>query len=109
MSYCVRIYRCYCRIICGGRTPGQIIERGKSKFVLGIYTGRDANPLPPAGPPYVDRGLVFAGDRGQPLELRNLIRRHFKEILKAAGLPESLRLYDPRHSCATLRGSTQRS
>ena len=32
----------------------------------------------------------------------NLIVRHFKPILKKAGLSESLRLYDLRHSCATL-------
>ncbi len=34
--------------------------------------------------------------------MRNLINRHFKPILKTAGLPASLRLYDLRHSCATL-------
>ena len=32
----------------------------------------------------------------------NLIVRHFKPILKKAKLAESLRLYDLRHSCATL-------
>jgi integrase len=34
--------------------------------------------------------------------LANIVRRHFKPVLKRAGLPESLRLYDLRHSCATL-------
>ncbi|HYD50208.1 MAG TPA: tyrosine-type recombinase/integrase [Terriglobales bacterium] len=63
---------------------------------------QQANSLRPPGSPYKDHGLVFAGDLGQPLELRNLVRRHFKEILKAAELPASLRLYDLRHSCATL-------
>ncbi len=33
--------------------------------------------------------------------VRNLFRRHFKPILKRAKLPESIRLYDLRHSCAT--------
>ena len=51
---------------------------------------------------YIDLGLVFAGDQGQPLDLRNLTQRHFKAILKAAELPQELRLYDLRHSCATL-------
>ncbi len=51
---------------------------------------------------YSDHGLVFAGDQGQPLDLRNLTQRHFRAILKAAGLPQELRLYDLRHSCATL-------
>jgi integrase len=32
----------------------------------------------------------------------NLIVRHFKPILKQAELPESIRLYDLRHTCATL-------
>jgi integrase len=36
------------------------------------------------------------------MKLRNLLRRHFKPILKRAGLPDSIRLYDLRHSCATL-------
>jgi len=30
------------------------------------------------------------------------VNRHFKPILKTAKLPSSLRLYDLRHSCATL-------
>ena len=33
---------------------------------------------------------------------RNILRRHFKPILKRAGLPASFRLYDLCHSCATL-------
>ena len=32
----------------------------------------------------------------------NLIARHFKPILKQAELPEAIRLYDLRHTCATL-------
>lgn len=51
---------------------------------------------------YVDRGLVFAGRFGDPVETRNLASRHLKPILKAAKLPESVRLYDLRHTCATL-------
>jgi integrase len=33
---------------------------------------------------------------------RNLRNRHFKKILEHAGLPKALRLYDLRHTCATL-------
>ena len=33
---------------------------------------------------------------------RNLLSRHFKPILKRAGLSNSIRLYDLRHTCATL-------
>ena len=55
------------------------------------------------GPVY-DRelDLVFANEAGGPLELRNLARRHLKPALKAAKLPVSLRLYDLRHTHATL-------
>lgn len=51
---------------------------------------------------YVDHDLVFCSEKGTPLELRNLVLRHFKPILTAAGLSEDIRLYDLRHSCATL-------
>lgn len=33
---------------------------------------------------------------------RNLTRRHFRPTLKSAKLSTELRLYDLRHSCATL-------
>jgi integrase len=55
-----------------------------------------------AGPAYQPHDLVFAMPDGGPMKLRNLLRRHFKPILKMAGLPDSIRLYDVRHSCATL-------
>lgn len=55
-----------------------------------------------AGPKYAAHDLVFATAHGEPLNERNLVQRHFKEILTAAELPDSLRLYDLRHSCATL-------
>jgi len=45
---------------------------------------------------------VFATSEGAPLLIRNLQRRHFKPILIRAGLPEAIRLYDLRHTCATL-------
>lgn len=55
-----------------------------------------------AGAEYQNNDLVFATGDGTPLLLRNIIRRHFRPILKRAGLPETLRLYDLRHTCATL-------
>src|SRR4030095_1452448 len=36
------------------------------------------------------------------IDLRNLAQRHFKAVLKAAGLPTMIRLYDLRHTSATL-------
>ena len=47
-------------------------------------------------------GFVFTAPRGVPLISDNLAQRHFKPILKAAGLPKSIRLYDLRHTMATL-------
>lgn len=55
-----------------------------------------------AGPAYSDEALVFAGDNGQPLREHNLIVRHFKPALERAKLPKEIRLYDLRHSCATI-------
>ncbi len=54
------------------------------------------------GSGYEDHDLVFATDDGRPLDLHNLTNRNFKSILKAAGLPQSVRIYDLRHTCATL-------
>jgi len=55
-----------------------------------------------AGPRYTNLDLVFATELGTPVDLRNLAQRHFKAVLKAAGLPPTIRLYDLRHSSATL-------
>lgn len=48
-----------------------------------------------------DHGLVFPSNVGTPLDQRNLTRA-FKAAVKRAGLPETFRLYDLRHTCATL-------
>lgn len=48
-----------------------------------------------------EHNLVFTSEIGTPVSLRNLERRFFKPLLKNAGLPD-IRLYDLRHSCATL-------
>lgn len=54
------------------------------------------------GPVYQQHDLVFATPEGGPLAPRNLKRRHFRPILERAKLPSDFRLYDLRHSCATL-------
>lgn len=48
-----------------------------------------------------DHGLIFPSTIGTPLNHRNLSRA-FKDLLSRAGLPESTRIYDLRHTCATL-------
>jgi integrase len=54
-----------------------------------------------AGDGYNDHGLVFATKSGLPTDQRNL-RYSFHRRMLAAGLPSDIRLYDLRHSCATL-------
>jgi integrase len=46
-------------------------------------------------------GFVFAAANGEPVNDRNITNRYFKPLLEEAGLPD-LRLYDLRHTCATL-------
>jgi site-specific recombinase XerD len=45
--------------------------------------------------------LVFPSSVGTPLSHRNVVRS-FKAVLRRAGLPAAIRLYDLRHTCATL-------
>ncbi len=46
--------------------------------------------------------LVFVGEGGEPLHANNLGRRNLPRILERVGLAEDFRLYDLRHTCATL-------
>lgn len=50
----------------------------------------------------LDEGLVFPNTEGSYMNGNNLSRRHFKPIVRRAGLPEEVRLYDLRHTFATL-------
>ena len=45
--------------------------------------------------------LIFTTPRGEPINEEYLVRKHFKPILREAGLPD-IRLYDLRHTSATL-------
>jgi len=69
---------------------------------LSEHRRRQAEGRLKAGAAYRNLDLVFATNEGQPLIRQNVIQKHFKPILKRAKLPETLRLYDLRHSCATL-------
>jgi integrase len=44
---------------------------------------------------------VFASGKGTPLDAQNIVNRHFKPLLKRAGLP-NIRWHDVRHTYATL-------
>jgi len=54
-----------------------------------------------AGEKWTEHGLVFTNETGGPLDRHNLAQRQFRRILEAAGLP-AIRLYDLRHTAATL-------
>ncbi|MGA9772256.1 MAG: tyrosine-type recombinase/integrase [Blastocatellia bacterium] len=54
------------------------------------------------GDKYQDGDLIFPSKRGTPLKGENIAVRYFKPLLLQAGLPASIRLYDLRHSCATI-------
>jgi integrase len=54
-----------------------------------------------AGSSWQDNGLVFASRKGTPLDAQNIVNRHFKPLLRQAGLPE-IRWHDLRHSCFTI-------
>jgi integrase len=69
---------------------------------LALHKRSQAEDRLRAGTEYTSRDLVFATTDGGPLMPQNLFRRHYRPILRRAGLPESIRLYDLRHSCATL-------
>ena len=45
--------------------------------------------------------LIFCGAEGTPLSIPNITYRYFRPILTKGKLPR-IRLYDLRHSCATL-------
>lgn len=49
-----------------------------------------------------DGELVFTNFSGEPFSQRTLIEHHFKPALKRAGLADDLRLYDLRHTHASL-------
>jgi integrase len=45
---------------------------------------------------------VFSTKAGKPISVHNVHNRSWKPLLKRAGLPESTRMHDMRHSAATL-------
>lgn len=51
---------------------------------------------------WVDNNLVFPNSIGNFWNERNLAQRCFKKVLESAGLSKTFRLYDLRHTCATL-------
>lgn len=54
------------------------------------------------GQMYENHDLVFPSETGVPLCRAGAPNRHFKKLLKSAGLDTKMRLYDLRHSYVTL-------
>jgi integrase len=67
---------------------------------LGVHLKRQLEEIKDLGDDYQDQGLIFPGERGQPMRPWTLTRK-FERILKRAGLPH-IRFHDLRHTCATL-------
>ncbi len=69
--------------------------------ILNRHSARQAEWQLNMGATYVDQDLMFATELGGPLQIRNVVMRHFKPLLRRAKLPD-IRLYDLRHSHATI-------
>jgi integrase len=85
------------------RTPAGapwICSRGPQKPSEAIASGRWRNK-PTVGAQWTDNGLVFTTTIGTPLDAQKIVNRHFKPLLKRAGLPD-IRWHDLRHTYATL-------
>ncbi len=75
--------------------PGPLVER------LRAHKRRQAVERIKLGEAWAPFDLVFCSVEGTPLSVPNITYRYFRPILDAAELPR-IRLYDLRHSCATL-------
>jgi integrase len=71
-----------------------------SSETLGVHMKRQLEKIEDLGDDYQDRGLIFPGERGQPMRPWTLTRK-FERILERAQLPR-IRFHDLRHTCATV-------
>jgi integrase len=103
---CVRVQRA---LVQGGKLHWPKTKRGRVVHLLDVVVealqrhrkAQGAHRLK-LGDLYHDQDLVFPCEMGGPVRCpQNIVGRHYKPILKRAGLP-NLRLYDLRHSAATL-------
>jgi integrase len=73
----------------------------KATEALRSHRARQNEERLAAGSLWQDNGLVFPTTTGTTMSGTNLLGRHFKPLLKRAGLP-AIRLHDLRHTCATI-------
>ena len=78
-------------------------EKHKSETVIAQSSERRKAPANPIRISARSRpsDIVFTSNRGGPIHEAKPVWRHFKPILSLAGLPD-IRLYDLRHTAATL-------
>ena len=65
-------------------------------------TSSSTIPSSPAYVPDNPTALVFSSPEGAPLRNGNFRRRIWHSAVEQAGLPQSLRIHDLRHTCASL-------
>lgn len=70
--------------------------------VLRAHRRRQLEERLQAGEVWEENDLVFCTQIGTPLSLHSSPRSAFRRILKRAGLPDSVRFHDLRHTFATL-------
>ena len=63
---------------------------------------RQVAEIEASGDAYDDRGLVFPGEKGQPMHAYSLPGGSYRRLLDRAGLPKETRFHDLRHTCAPL-------
>jgi integrase len=68
---------------------------------LRSHRKRQMEEQPTVGAQWTDNGLVFTTTIGTPLDAQKIVNRHFKPLLKRAGLPD-IRWHDLRHTYAAL-------
>ena len=73
----------------------------KAVEALRGHRARQAEEKLRLGSLWQENGLVFPTTTGTTTSGTNLLGRHFKPLLKRAGLP-AIRLHDLRHTCATI-------
>jgi integrase len=75
------------------------LTQGALDAISGHLT-RQLGEIEALGDEYQDQGLIFPGEKGQPMRPWTLTRK-LERILERAGLPH-IRFHDLRHTCATL-------
>ena len=83
------------------RSRRQVALTAAAVAALRRHRARQAEERLRLGPAWEDNGVVFANERGKPIDASNLRRRSFWPLLKRAGL-SPIRFHDLRHSAATL-------